>query len=355
MKILVLGPSPKKSKGGMATVIQEIKEDIDLNKKFDINILDSYIDGNIVIRLLFSIYAYLKFLLFYTKYDLYHIHMASYGSAFRKAKYINFLKKRSKKVIVHIHGAAFLVFFEGLKESKKQYIVDTLNLADMVIALSDKWKEEFESKLGLKNCVTLNNGIDTEKYCEAIVNPEKCQKSFVALGRLGQRKGTYDLVEAVERAQKTVPDIKVYLAGDGEVDKVKELVRARNLTKNIEIVGWVDYSKKIELLKRVSTVVLPSYNEGLPMAILEGMACGKAIISTTVGAIPEVVQSENGIIIDPGDILGLEKALVSCSQNTEMIRLMSKENIKKIDEEFSMKIMHQKLESYYNEVLKGGV
>jgi len=355
MKVLLIGPSPKKSKGGMATVIQEIKDDIELNKKFDIDVLDSYIDGNIVIRLLFSIYAYMKFILFYTKYDLYHIHMASYGSAFRKAKYISFLKKHNKKVIVHIHGAAFLVFFEGLKQSKKQYIVNKLNLADMVIALSDKWKEDFENKLGLKNCVALNNGIDTSKYYEAITNLEKCQKSFLALGRLGQRKGTYDLVEAVDRARKTVPDIKIYLAGDGEVDKVKELVKIRNLTKNIEIVGWVDYAKKLDLLKKVSTIVLPSYNEGLPMAILEGMACGKAIISTTVGAIPEVVKPENGILIEPGDILGLERALVLCCQDIEKLRLMSEENIKKIDNEFSMKIMHQKLENYYDEVLKGGV
>lgn len=355
MKILVIGPSPNNSKGGMATVIQEIKDDIKLSQKFDIDIFDSYIDGNIVSRLLFSIYAYAKFVMCYREYDLYHIHMASYGSAFRKAQYINFLKKRNKKVIVHIHGAAFLVFFESLKQKKKQYIVNSLNLVDMVIALSDKWKDDFEKKLGLRNCVTLNNGIDTDKYCEAIVSFEKYQKSFVALGRLGQRKGTYDLVEAVERAQKSVPDIKIYLAGDGEVDKVKELVQTRNLNKNIEIVGWADYTKKLELLKRVSTVVLPSYNEGLPMAILEGMACGKAIISTTVGAIPEVIKSENGILIEPGDILGLEKGLVRCCQDAEMMRLMSEANIKKIDEEFSMRIMHQKLETYYDEVLKGGV
>lgn len=89
------------------------------------------------------------------------------------------------------------------------------------------------------------------------------------------------------------------------------------------------------------------------MAILEGMACGKAIISTAVGAIPEVVKSENGIIIEPGDIEGLEKALLRCCQDSNMMGKMSKENIEKISTSFSIKKMHEKLETYYNQVLKG--
>jgi len=352
MKILVIGPSPIKSKGGMATVIRDIQNDDILNRKFDIDIFESYIDGNKIVRFLYSISAYLKFRKVYTKYDLFHIHMASYGSAFRKGKYIHLLKKHNKKVIIHIHGASFMVFYEKQSEEKKRYISDLLNSVEMVIGLSDKWKDVFEKAFGLKNCVVLNNGIDTDMYSDAVVEPDKYQRSIIFLGRLGQRKGTYDLVNAIERVVKVIPDLKCYMAGDGEVDEFKRMVNERKLEKNIDIVGWVDLDKKIELLKKASTVVLPSYNEGLPMAILEGMACGKAIISTTVGAIPEVVKSENGIIIEPGDIDGLEKALIRCCLDTEMMCKMSKENVEKIQANYSIKIMHQKLESYYNHVLE---
>ena len=62
-------------------------------------------------------------------------------------------------------------------------------------------------------------------------------------------------------------------------------------------------------------VVLPSYHEGLPMAILEGMAAGKAIISTTVGAIPEVVTGENGALVEPGDVIALAQALLQYGGN----------------------------------------
>lgn len=144
----------------------------------------------------------------------------------------------------------------------------------------------------------------------AITNVKDHPHTFVSLGRLGERKGTYDLIKAIERIEVQIPDIKCYLAGDGDIDRCKQIVEEKKLENNIIIVGWADFDKKLELLKKSSVLVLPSYNEGLPMAILEGMACGKAIISTTVGAIPEVVKEENGILIEPGDIKKLSEALI---------------------------------------------
>ena len=76
--------------------------------------------------------------------------------------------------------------------------------------------------------------------------------------------------------------------------------------------------------------MLPSYNEGLPMSVLEGMASGKAIISTNVGAIPEVIQEDNGILIQPGDIHALADALMKCSSDINMLSHMSAANIKKL-------------------------
>ena len=112
MRVLVIGPSPDRSKGGMATVIKEIKEDVDLNQHFDIDILESYIDGRKIKRVLFSVFAYLKFLFIYKNYDLFHIHVASFGSTYRKMLYVYFLKKCNKKVIIHIHGAKYLEFYK---------------------------------------------------------------------------------------------------------------------------------------------------------------------------------------------------------------------------------------------------
>lgn len=222
-----------------------------------------------------------------------------------------------------------------------------LKKADMVIALSQDWKNKFDNTFNLTNCYVLENGINTEKLLPAIVDPVEYKRSFVMLGRLGERKGTYDLVEAIEIAAKKEPDLKCYLAGDGEVEKFRSIVQERGLQNNIEVIGWADFDKKLELLGKTSTVVLPSYNEGLPMSILEGMACGKTIISTTVGAIPEVVEEDNGILIAPGDVDALADALIKCCTDIEMLCAMSGNNIQKIEELFSMKKMHMQLMDYY--------
>lgn len=349
-RILVIGPSPARSKGGMATVIEEIEKDRNLNEQFDIDVYESYIDGNKLVRLIYSIYAFIKFWITKRNYDLYHVHVASRGSTFRKGHYIDAIKKWNKKVILHIHGAQYLVFFDEISEKKQNRVVEILKKSDIVIALSEDWKEKFDQRFGLTNCFVLENGIDMERLSPAIQDPAIHQDAFVTLGRLGQRKGTYDLVEAVDIARKTVPNIKCYLAGDGDVEKVKELVIEKNLENNIDVVGWANFDKKLELLKSVSTVVLPSYNEGLPMSILEGMACGKAIISTTVGAIPEVISEENGFLVPAGDPEALSVAMIKCCMNETLMKSFSEKNRNKVKEKYSMEYMHKKLANLYHKL-----
>lgn len=345
MRVLVIGPSPVRSKGGMATVIEEIKNDVELNKQFDIDVFESFIDGGFLKRLGYSAWAYIKFCVLKKGYDIYHIHVASYGSTFRKGWYIRTVKRWGKKVVLHVHGAEYMVFFE--KSRKKDEIVSILKRADTVVALSHEWKRKFDGKFGLSNCIVLENGIDTQRLAPAISDPYKHPFAFVMLGRIGERKGTYDLIEAVDIVRKKIPNVICYLAGDGDISRCEEIVRAKGLTENIIIVGWANLEKKIELLNKSAVLVLPSYNEGLPMAILEGMACGKAIISTTVGAIPEVIKSENGILIAPGDVEGLAAAMLAYCSNPETIKAAGAANMKLIDDRFSMKVMHQKLKEIY--------
>lgn len=349
-KILIIGPSPDKSKGGMATVIDEIRGDKKLREIFDIDIHESYIDGNTIVRALFSVFSYIKFLFLQNKYDIYHIHAASRGSTFRKGYYVRAIKRWRKKVIFHIHGGEYMIFYNELSESKKKKMIEILKASDMVIALSREWKDRFEKIFMIDNCVVLENGIDTERLSYAVTEASKYQKSFVCLGKLGKEKGSYDLIEAIKIAREKVPDIKLYLAGDGEIRQVKERIKDENLESNIEVTGWIDVNKKIELLKHVSTVTLPSYNEGLPMSILEGMACGKAIISSTVGAIPEIVKEENGILIEPGDIVTLADALIRCATDLNMITAMGRANREKVNSEFSMKVMHERLAKFYSQI-----
>lgn len=347
-KVLVIGPSMEKAKGGMTTVIKEMYESDILVKDYEINIHASYRDGTLFYRLFYSIYAFIKFLLIYKKYDIFHIHMASYGSTFRKGIYLKVLEK--KKILLHIHGAEYLKFYNNSSIIKKKIIYSIWKKANVIVVLSAKWKEEFDIIFKNLNIVIINNGININNLKVGMSDIVKTKDNFLLLGRLGKRKGVYDVLTAIEQLNKEYPFIKVYLAGDGEIEKVKKIIEEKKLSLNIEVLGWINQKKKNEILKKVSTILLPAYNEGLPMSILEGMAIGKMIITSRVGAIPEVViEGENGILISAGNIKQLKEAIERVINNEDnFLRKYSKNNIKKIRENFSVEVMHHNILDIYN-------
>lgn len=350
MKVLMIGPSETRSKGGMAAVIRGIRCSARLSREFQIDSFPSYIDGSLMVRLLYSGYGYLRFLLCYKKYDLFHIHTAEKGSTFRKNLYLKRVKRAGKKAIIHIHGAEYLTFYDNLNARGKNIVDRFFGRADLVLTLSESWKRELESRVHVDTCRTLNNGVDPSELCTAVSDVEEYRNSFLMLGRLGERKGVYDLIEAVETAVRSNPDLKVCVAGDGEVEQVRALVSQKGLEQYITVLGWIDGAEKLERLKHASTVVLPSYHEGLPVFILEGMAAGKAVLSTTVGAIPEVVGPENGILVEPGDVSALAQGLLRCSSDVEMLRSMSQKNRERAENVFSIRRMHEQLAEYYRQV-----
>ena len=96
-----------------------------------------------------------------------------------------------KNVIFQVHGAEYMTFYNELSETKRTKMLNIFKKADLVIALSQKWKDKFDITFGLNNCVVLENGINMERLEPAIIDPKLYQHSFLALGRLGKRKGTY--------------------------------------------------------------------------------------------------------------------------------------------------------------------
>lgn len=351
MKILMIGPSETRARGGMSAVIREIRESQLLKTEFEIDTFASYIDGCLAVRLLYTVWGCLRFIFCSRRYDLFHLHTAERGSTFRKYFYLWWLKKTGKKVIVHIHGAEYLTFYDGLGRRGRQVVYDFFKQADLVLALSESWKRELETRFCVDTCRTLYNGIDTVKFREAVTEVSACRHSFLMLGRLGVRKGVYDLIDAVEIACRKDPALKVCIAGDGEVEKVRELVAARGLERYINVPGWIDETQKLECLKKAATLVLPSYYEGLPISVLEGMAAGKAVIGTTVGALPEVVGDENGILVEPGDVEGLAAAMLKCSGDVSLLQSMSGNNLRRAEEIFDVRQMHERLGAYYKEAM----
>ena len=331
VKVLMIGPA-RSVKGGMTTVVDNYYE-YGLDKLVDLKYIETCNDSNKVSKLIKEIKGMREFKKEIDNFDIVHIHMASRRSTFRKGKYVRIAKSKNKKVILHIHGAEYKLFYNECDEKQKEYVKETLALSDKVIVLSEEWKDYFKNLVDEEKIVVIYNSIVIPENFEKNLDTNK----LLFLGRIGQRKGIYDLIEVIEALKEIYPDIKLFVGGDGEVEKLKEIINEKKLEQNIEYIGWISGKKKEDLLKECSFYILPSYNEGMPMSLLEGMAYKNVVISTRVGGIPKVIENnKNGILINPGDKEKLQQELTRLLGNKKLRLSLSKEARNTIESKFNI-------------------
>lgn len=347
MSILMIGPDYNKTLGGMSTVLSNYYNNNDMISEEIIKI-NTTSDSNKVKKILQFIIAYIKvcfYIVFQRNIRILHIHTASRGSFIRKSKIVRLGKKFDKKVILHLHGAKFKEYYENECNTKKQlYIKNTFEMCDSIIVLGEEWKEWLKKYVN-KEITVLHNSVNVpeENYYSNDSN------NIVMLGRLEERKGTYDLLEVINDIVKKYENIKFVLAGDGDLERLdKKIEELKIPPKNIRVLGWIDSNERNKLLKDCLIYVLPSYNEGMPMSILEAMSYGIPCISTNVGSIPSVIENNiNGIIINPGDKDSLKDSLLKLLDNEKLRAEYSVLSYRKIENEFCLQNHIQNLLKIY--------
>lgn len=306
-KVLMVGPG-RDVMGGISTVVNSYYE-LGLDKKVDLRYISSMEDGNKLKKLMVAFISYIEFMRCLKEYDIVHVHMAAQASYTRKSAFIKKAKQAGKKIIIHQHSADFDEFFFKQSDSKKQrQIKDVFAMADVVIVLSEEWAKFFgENVCDPKKIMILYNGVIIPVYYKE----DYSDTNVLFLGRLGERKGSYDLLKAIPDILEKVPDAHFYLGGDGDIEQSRKIINKNGLQDCVKLLGWVRNEEKEEYLKKCSTFILPSYHEGMPMAVLEAMSYGLATVSTNVGGIPQIINNnENGIRIDAGDIDGIKNSLI---------------------------------------------
>lgn len=141
--------------------------------------------------------------------------------------------------------------------------------------------------------------IENYSILKTDINRAECNNQILFLGAINKMKGCYDMVDVIERVSKEVPNVRMIVAGYGEIEQVKEKIKEKNLSDRFIFPGWVRDNEKDELLKTSDIFFLPSYTEGMPMSILDAMGYGLPIVSTNVGGIPKIVHDgENGLCVN---------------------------------------------------------
>lgn len=306
-KVLMIGEYFKhNAPGGMAAVLASYNEYFE-NMQF----IPTWRNGNILVKIWYAVYSYVFFIwymLFVRSVKIVHIQGAAFASFERNVFFVKVGKLFGKKVIMHMHCADFESYYNPSKH--KQRIVDTINACDLYLVLSDSWKQYFESNGVKSNIIKVLNNTITPPVTKRVKRSTDIL-NLLYLGVIGQRKGIYDILNAL-KDNKEMFEGKVVLriGGNQEEEKLQACINEYGLQGMVKFEGFVSGEKKIECLNWADVYILPSFNEGLPIGILEAMSYRHPIISTPVGGIPEVVKDGvNGIMVKPGNVQEIAKAI----------------------------------------------
>lgn len=341
--VLYIGPDIK-GRGGIASVLASYEKMI---PNFH------YISSNSRKGTIMGVFALMKlmFLLPYFCYvkgiKIVHIHGASRKSFVRKSLIIRFAKLMHRKVVFHCHGGEFNNYVAEVGKSK---VLNVLSKCDAIVVLSQKWVDYFKGDLGLKNVFVINNIVEPAQLFDENLKPTK-ELKLLFLGAICDNKGIFDLLNVISTNKaELIGSLKLYIGGNGEVDRLQSVISQKQLGGIVEYVGWVIGEDKKRLLKDCDIVMLPSYIEGLPITLLEAMAYAKPSITTNVGGIPEIIESgKNGVIITPGDEKALYEAIRLFMNNPQLIAEYGTEGLKRVKDYYPQSVKNQ-LENLYKQL-----
>ncbi|WP_050415594.1 glycosyltransferase family 4 protein [Azoarcus sp. CIB] len=343
------------SPGGMTSVIRSLA-DAGFFSRYGVRYLASYEGGGLVrqVRVMSLIALQLVWMLMRGRVGLVHAHSASRGSFWRKSILCALSRLFSVPYVFHIHSGEFPVFFEAeCGSTAKWWVRKTLREAATVVCLTPCWCDRIAA-------------MDSRIRVEVIGNPVRVPDTLPAydpnltdvlfLGRLREKKGVFDLVDAVPAVIGECPRMRFVLAGDEGEAKIRTQSERLGVSAAIVLPGWVDGAHKDALLSNASIFVLPSYFEGLPVGVLEAMAHGVPVITTPVGGVPDVVcDGETGILIDAGDSMSLARALIQLGKDSSLRQRLRQRAYDFVKERYSIDVVMRQYSQTYERLGSQGV
>lgn len=250
--------------------------------------------------------------------ELLHIHLSIHGSSYRKTIVGIVSRLFGIPYIIHLHGIDFREFWSNANPLLAGTLDRLFMHSAQTIVLGKYWAEIITERLpSMADKITIIPNATRARqlaHVEAVGQPVR----ITFLGQLGPRKGTPQLIAALARLSHR-NDWSATIAGDGDITESQEAVKALQIDNRVTIPGWLDIRARDELLRSTDILVLPSFAENLPMVIIEAFAEGVAVVSTPVGAIPEVIEDgRNGILIPVGNVEALTEALERLVNSAEL-------------------------------------
>jgi glycosyltransferase involved in cell wall biosynthesis len=353
-RLLHLGPMPPLT-GGMATVIDGLLNSR-LNNSYEVLALNTgkmtrpdrtLAEGvSAQVRLLGRLIGILR----RKRIQIVHLHTCEFFGFWRDCVHALVAGVMGCRVVWHMHGARFDQWAAKQGPCRRAVIRMAFERAAAVIVLSDEWRRKLSPFAPKARWRVIPNGISMP---EAPAPLPAGAARFLFLGDWTPRKGVADLVAAVSLAANDHEfRASVALAGfekePGQRKKLDQLVEQSGCSSRITVLGLLSGQAKDDALAEAHCLVLPSYGEGLPMAVLEAMGHGRSIIATRVGAIPELItEGQEGFLIEPGDVKALADCLTRVASDSALVSRQGTAARQRVEREYSSDVMVSRIADLY--------
>jgi glycosyltransferase involved in cell wall biosynthesis len=268
-----------------------------------------------------------------------HVNMAERLSLWRKSAIIVTCRALGVPAVLHLHAAQLHHYYRALPSPLQRLTRWVFSLPESVVVLGTAARAFVTDELGVapQRVEIVINGVP-EPETPPHRRPSSPEvRKVLFLGNLSERKGVSDLLRALARPGFDTAKLQVCLAGGGDVPAYQAMASILGVDGFVRFEGWCAQSRVAELLAQTDVLVLPSYDEGLPLVILEALAHGVAVVCTPVGEIPSALSDGvNACFVTPGDIDGIAAALQRLLREPETLERLGRNGRLLYEQEFSI-------------------
>ena len=259
--------------------------------------------------------------------------------------------------VAHVHG--WLGKTAILKTRIYEWIDQkVIHRAEKVLVGSEYLKAKMLGQHGISRVEVAPNSVDLNAYHDTIDVSALRESLFPgfnglvvgAVCRLHRGKGVHTLIEAFARVAKIVPDIRCLVVGEGpEKDSLLQLVRDLEIEDRVVFTGYV--KDVLPYLRLIQLYILASFQESLPVSLLEALAFGIPAIGTDVGDVGRVLDfGKEHLLVPPRDVDRLSQAMTHLCQNSELRKSLGKKGSEVIKSNYSLPVVIKQIQSILKEV-----
>ncbi len=241
-----------------------------------------------------------------------HLNLAERGSVYRKAALLAATKLAGGRALLHLHAAQIVQFHASMGPAGRLLLRWMFRSADHCVVLGEVWRRWVAETFDVRpnQISVVYNGVPATVADPRTV-PADGRFRLLFVGNLLERKGVKDLLQAFASTALRGRNIELTMAGGGPVELYRDMADQLGIADRVTFTGWVSQDAARSLMVNANALILPAYDEGLPLVILEALASGTPVICTPVGSIPEVLtDGETALFVTPGDAAGIAAAII---------------------------------------------